>query len=460
METPDDALTPLWLAEHLPERGPRAIARGVCELIRHGAIAVGARLPPVRELALALGVSPATVSASWSELRRLGLVTGRGRGGLYVTGRNLGPRPQRFTSTGRFRPGVLDLTLAAPDPALLPPLGKALAAAAGAEGLNQYERIAILPHLARAVRRDWPLRAEAFLAVDGGYDAVRIALRALVMPGARIAVETPTALRLLDLLEECGAVPLAVACDEAGPRPDSLAAALAQRPAAFLYQPRTHSITGRAPTPERLAALAEVLRGQDTLVIEDDGLGDLSAVAPQSLGDALEPGRVVHVRSFSKPYGPDLRLAVVSASTEAVERMQGVRAFGSGWTSRLLQQAAATLLEDPATVPALARARATYARRRAALIAALAARGIAPEPGGEGLCVWLAVRDESFALVTFASRNIAVMPGAKCAPGPMAPHIRLATSALTGHYEEIADIAALVAARPETLAAARGWVEE
>ena len=44
------------LAARLTDPGMRGIARGVCDLIRRGEVAVGTRLPPVRELALALGV--------------------------------------------------------------------------------------------------------------------------------------------------------------------------------------------------------------------------------------------------------------------------------------------------------------------------------------------------------------------------------------------------------------------
>lgn len=440
-------ISPDWLAGRLADHTMRGIARGTCELIRLGEITVGARLPAVRDLARALGVSPATVSAAWADLRRLNLVIGRGRSGMRVAGRRAAPYPVRFTSTGHFLPGVLDLTLAVPDPKLLPPLGRALAGAAGVEGLNHYERVAIVPRLNRAVERDWPYQAQAFLAVDGGYDGVRVALKALLLPGSRVAVEVPTALRLLDILEESGAVAIAVACDREGPLPGSLEAALAQRPAAFLFQPRTHSVTGLTRTRRRLEALADVLRGRDVLVVEDDGLGDLSDAAPQSLGEHI-PAQVVHIRSFAKPYGPDLRLAVVSASAEAIVRMQGVRAFGSGWTSRLLQETAALLLEDPATATILTQARRIYSQRRQALCKALAARGFTEGLEGDGLCVWLPVRDESFALVTFASRNMAVMPGAKCAPVPIPPHVRIATSLLTDHYDDVAEVAALV--RPTT----------
>lgn len=435
-------LTPDLLAGHITDGSKRGIARTVCDLIRHGEIAVGAPLPPVRDLAARLGVSPATVSAAWSELRRLGLVEGRGRGGLRVAAHRGGPHPSRFTGAGYFRAGVHDLTLAVPDPALLPPLGEALASAAAVAGLNQYARVRITDRLAAAARRDWPYAAPALVAVDGGYDGVRLALGAEVLPGARIAVEVPTAMRLLDIIDAAGLRVIPVESDDQGPRPEALARALAEKPALFLFQPRTHSVTGRTVSPMRLSALAEVLAPHDVPVVEDDGVGALSAVPPQSLGRWF-PERVVHIRSYAKSHGPDLRLAIVSGSAGAVERIQGLRAFGSGWTSRLLQETLAVLLEDPAVDAMVARARDVYAGRRAAFLDGLAARGVTP-PRSDGLCVWLPVRDESFALVTFAAHNIAVSPGSRFSPPPMAPHVRIATSLLVDRVDELAEVAALV----------------
>jgi DNA-binding transcriptional MocR family regulator len=435
-----------WLAAHLRARSTRGIAQEMGALIRAGAIPAGAHLPPVRGLAEQLGVSPATISAAWSELRRFNAIIGRGRTGMRVSGDPIAPRPARYGRGGYFGPGAIDLALASPDPALLPNLSAALRAAETASGLHTYVRVPILDALRDAVAPRWAYPAAAWLATNGGYDAVHIVLQALLMPGALVAVEEPTAIRLLDLLEAAGATPLPVACDTEGPLPGELAAALARRPAAFLFQPRTHAVTGHVVSPARMAALETVLRGHDTLVIEDDGIGDLSAAPPASLGGAM-PGRVVHIRSFSKSLGPDFRLAVLSAAPDVVERIQAFRGFGVGWTSRILQAAAAALLTDPATDAVIALARATYAARRRALLAELAARGI-NLPDQDGLAIWLPVRSEQFALVTLAARNIAVIAGSACTIRPSA-HVRVATSLLTERLGEVADALALVHADAE-----------
>jgi aspartate/methionine/tyrosine aminotransferase len=74
------------------------------------------------------------------------------------------------------------------------------------------------------------------------------------------------------------------------------------------------------------------------------------------------------------------------------------------------------------------RARQAYAQRRRGLIAALAARGMRA-PDRDGLCLWLPVRSEQFALVTLAAHGIAVRGGGNFSPRP-SDHIRVATSLL------------------------------
>ena len=435
-----------WFAQRLGDRTARGIARETAALIRNGALPVGSRLPPVRDIAYALGISPATVSMAWSDLRRHRIIDGRGRNGAWIRTDRFTARPERLMSGGNYGAGVLNLAIAEPDISLLPPLGAALAHGAQAGRLNSYERVRILPELEAAVRPDWPYEPGAFLATNGGYNAIYTLLHALVRPGVPVAIEDPTALRLLDILEDLDVPILPVECDEAGPLPQSLASALEQRPAAFIFQPRVHSVTGALVSAERLEALGDVLAGTDALIIEDDGVGGVCAAPRISLGRRF-PGRVIHVLSFSKTHGPDLRLAVLSSSATLVEQIQSYRSFSSGWTSRILQAATAWLLTDPATAATVAWARDVYKRRRELLAEELGRRGVAVR-AGHGLSVLIPVTQESYAMVTLASRGIAVNAGAKFSPGATNA-IRLATSVLP--EERAAQVAESIAlaASPE-----------
>ncbi len=432
-----------WFAGRLGDRTIRGIARETGALIRSGALPVGSKLPPVRDLAYVLGVSPATVSQAWSELRRHKIIGGRGRNGAWVMGDRFAARPERHLSVGNYGPDVLNLAIAEPDVALLPSLKDALAHGALAENLNSYERVRILPELEAAVRPSWPYDPGAFLATNGGYNAIYTLLHALVPPGAAVAIEDPTALRLLDILEDLDVPILPVECDQDGPLPHSLATILQQRPVAFLFQPRVHSVTGACMSAERLEALGDLLAGSDVLIVEDDGVGDVWDTPRISLGRRF-PDRVIHILSYSKTHGPDLRLAVLSGSASIVEQIQSYRSFSSGWSSRILQAAIAWLLQDKATIAVVERARTVYRLRRERLASELAKRRVQIE-AGNGLSVFVPVASESYALVTLAARGIAVHAGAKFSTRPTNA-IRVATSILREEdVERVADSIALAA---------------
>ena len=416
-----------WFASRLANLTKRGIAQETAALVRTGALPVGAKLPTVRDLAFVLGVSPATVSHAWAELRRHKIISGRGRNGSWVIGTSFSPRPERLMSGAEFSPGVLNLARAAPDTALLPGLEAALAHGAQAAGLNSYDRVRILPELEAAVRRTWPYDASAMLAIDGGYNAIYTLLHALLPPGAPVAVEDPTGLRLIDILEQMNVPVLPVACDRLGPRPEALERALRDRPAMFLFQPRVHAVTGGLMSAERLEVLGDLLQATDTLIVENDGIGDISDAPRISLGHRF-PDRVIHVLSFSKALGPDLRLAVLSASAVIVEQIQSYRGFSAGWTSRILQAAGAWLLNDGATGAALARAREVYRVRRECFAGELARHGIVLDPG-HGLSLFVPVKDSAASVARLLAAGIGVQAGYKFSLGNPAA-IRVATASL------------------------------
>lgn len=403
-----------WLSQQIDDASVKGITHITSALIRDGQIAVGMQMPAVRELAERLGISPATVSAAWAQLKKQKVLAGKGRSGVWVCGNSVLPRPIRFEKIGNYGENIkAALAMASPDPALLPNLKQAMMAGIASPELNSYQREAISPQLEAAIKPRWPYPAQAWLATDGGFDAMNLIVQTLLSPGDRVVIEDPTATRLLDMLDNIGAEILPLPCDEQGPLPDALAAHLQKTPAMFIYQPRTHSATGHSVSQQRSAELARVLAGSsNTMIVEDDGIGDLSRWPVWSLGVHF-PERVVHVHSFSKAYGPDLRLAVLSGTTEMVKRLQSWRNFGVSWTSRILQDAVAWMLTDEATQQCIQRAKAVYAQRRQRLLSALAQRGMRLEER-DGLSILIPVESEQYAMITLAARGIAVLPGERC----------------------------------------------
>lgn len=432
------------LATQLSGHSARGLAQAVSQAISAGMLSDGQRLPPIRAVARHLQLSPTTVSAAWSLLARAGTIRTDGRRGTILT-RAGPPGPTRYRRVleghARF---TLDLSTGVPDPALLPDLAPTLRRLRGSVSPGSYLDEPTLPELVEVLRGDWPFDAELITVTDGAMDAIDQALAAIVRFGERVVVEHPCFPPLLDLLDAVGAEIVGVGIDEEGPLPDQLAAALREPASAVILQPRAQNPTGSSLTAARAAQLAGILAPTRVVVIEDDSAGSLAASAPISLGRSL-PDRTLHVRSFSKSHGPDLRLAAVGGPRQLLIPITERRLLGQGWTSRLLQRILLDLLTDPAAVAQVGRARCEYARRRRLLVNALRRHGIAL-PGHDGVNTWLPVRDESAALVALASHGIGVAPGTPFAVlDDTTPHIRVTTGLLADRHTQVAGLLAAAA---------------
>ena len=419
------------------DRSARGIAAAVGRMISSGQLAVGTRLPTVRELSKLLGVSPTTVSEAWQSLAAVGAIDARGRQGTFVrqpTGPVTPRRYRRITEgPGRF---ALDLSTGTPDPALLPDLGPVIARVSRQSLTSSYLDHPVLPGLGEHLRASWPFVPDDLTVVDGAMDALDRVASAVVRLGDRVVVEHPTFPPLLDLLELLGAEVIGVNLDDEGMRPDGLAAALVGGVRAVFLQPRAHNPTGITLTSRRSKQLAAVLADSDAIIVEDDHSGDIASGTIASLGVHL-PGRTVHIRSYSKSHGPDLRLAAVGGAGEVIGAIANRRLLGPGWSSRLLQAVLLEMLEHQPTIDAVAAARLEYARRRKAVSAVLAHGGVA-FTGTDGINLWMRVADERSALLTLAAQGIGAAPGEPFMARDDEPSMRVTVGLIDRDLDEIA----------------------
>ena len=373
--------------------------------IRAGGLVAGDLVPTVRALADELGVAPGTVASAYRTASQRGLIETHGRNGTRVRA-----QPALGTRSGgpAVPEGVVDLASGQPSAALLPrlhPERQGWAPAAAPE-------TPVLPELADLARRRLEadgVDPEHLTLAGGGLDAIRRVLAARLAAGDAVAVEDPGWPNLLDLLASTGLRALPVRVDQAGPDPVSLGAALRNGARAVVVTSRAQNPTGASVTAERATALRRVLAEHaDVLVVEDDHAAELAGVPLASLSGAT--GVWAFVRSLSKPYGPDLRLAVLAGDEATVSRVEGQLRIGSGWVSTLLQRAAVALWSDPEVPPVVAAAAAAYDARREALRTALSRAGL-PALGATGLNVWVPVPDENRVVADLLAAGWAVSPG-------------------------------------------------
>ena len=424
------------IVEAVDDRSARGIAAAIGRMVTSGTLATDARLPTVRALSRALGVSPTTVSEAWQTLAAVGAIEARGRLGTFVrqpVGPG-GPRRYRRVTEG---PGhfALDLSSGTPDPALLPDLSKVVARVSRQSLTSSYLDQAVLPELDEFLRDDWPFVPEQLTVVDGAMDALDRVAQVVVRLGDRVVVEHPTFPPLLDLLEQLGAEVIGVDVDTEGMSVDGLRAALALQPSAVFLQPRAHNPTGATMSVRRRKALAPLLATSTAVIVEDDHSADIASGQLVSFGQSM-PSRTVHIRSFSKSHGPDLRLAAIGGAGNVVSAVANRRLLGPGWSSRILQAVLVGLLVDPATATTLDRARTEYARRRQLVVDVLAEHGV-PTAAGDGINLWMRVADERSALITLAAQGVGAAPGEPFMVRPDADSLRLTVGLLDGSVDEI-----------------------
>lgn len=195
---------------------------------------------------------------------------------------------------------------------------------------------------------------------------------------------------------------------------------------------------GGALSADRAAALGKLLAGRsdDVLIVEDDHCAGIAGVPLHTLAGST--GHWAFVRSASKAYGPDLRLAILAGDQRTVERVQGRLRLGPGWVSHLLQDLAVTLWSDEAATRLVRKAERRYADTRVRLRAALADRGVVAY-GRSGLNVWIPVPDETVAITRLLNTGWAAAPGSRfriMTP----PGIRITIADLTaGEIDPLAD---------------------
>lgn len=399
------------LRRYITGGGAVEIAEGIEAALADGALAPGDRLPTVRALAGALGVSPTTVSAAFAAAKRRGLLVTQGRRGTAVS-----PRPPLSLAAGPapLAPGVRDLATGNPNPAFLPDLAPALRALDATPHL--YGAEAADPDLLRLARRSFEtsgIPGEHVAVTSGGLDGIERALAAHLRPGDRVAMEDPGFPGVLHLLAALGLVAVPVEVDAAGPRPEALARALRDGVQALVLTPRAQNPFGAALDGERAGELRALVRGHpDLLVVEDDHAGVVAGAPVETLcgGAQGAPARWAVVRSVSKAYGPDLRLATLAGDALTVARIEGRQLVSMRWVSFLLQRLVVALWRDARVRRGRRDAARAYTRRRRALVDALATHGIGAH-GRSGLNVWVPVPDEGRVVHALAERGWGVSPG-------------------------------------------------
>ena len=323
--------------------------------IADGTLQPGARLPPHRELAYQLGISPHTTGRAYAEAVNRALVRGEVGRGTFVRGPSSPPATGGHGDLLRADAGPIDLSRNLPLPGLA---GSKLAQTCAALGRSgalgtfvDYQTEADLRRHADAAV-EWLRRhgvrssRNEVVVTAGAQHGIFAALMAVTQPGDLLLTEALTYAPVKTMAARLGLKLVPVARDADGICPDDLDRLCRERSVKALYlSPTLQTPTGRTLPSDRRKALAAVARRHDILVIEDNVFGLLHPGSPRPIA-TFAPERTIHVTSTSKCIAPGLRVGFVHAPARLANPIRGAVNLSCWMTPPLTAEIAARWIED------------------------------------------------------------------------------------------------------------------
>jgi DNA-binding transcriptional MocR family regulator len=389
------------------------ICERLTQLVRHGQLSPGTRLPSIRKLARQVGASPFTVVDAYDRLVARGVIESRAGRGFFVTPQRLSaplaaiealPDPgSDALSLARFSMSQ-SMDLIAAGSGFLPENWLLEAAPAGVltrlvrggraqpwlpcppQGLTELrEQIA-----ARLVQHGIAAGAANIVTTYGASQAFDLLARILLAPGDAVLVEDPGYFVLFEQLRAHHVRLIGVPRHADGPDLAALEAACrAHRPRAFFMQTLLHNPTGSSAEPAHCHRILSLAEQFGFAVVEDDVYGDLYAGPAVRLAQIDGLRHVIYVGSYTKLIGPALRVGFVAADAALVSRLVERKVLTVLSGSTLLECFVSEVLDGGRYKKHVEQTRARLARMRRDARVALESAGIEFDAGpGEGMFLW------------------------------------------------------------------------
>ncbi|MFB7668570.1 PLP-dependent aminotransferase family protein [Kitasatospora sp. NPDC056138] len=370
------------------------LERQIRTAIRTGRLQVGERLPSSRELARRLGLSRGLVQDCYAQLHAEGYLVARvGSATRVAAGACAPPTPAPGPPPAASPRMVADFRWGVPDLNGFPLADWLWATREAARTMptsaldygDPRGSSVLREVVAGYLRRVRAAAADpARIVICSGYaQGLGLALRALARTGVHtVAYEDPgSPATTSSTAAWAGLSAIPVPLDEQGLDVKALDATDAR---AVVVTPAHQWPTGVALSPERRLALIEWAVRRDAYVIEDDYDAEFRYDRePVGALQGLAADRVIAIGTVSKSLAPALRIGWLLCPPALAGQIIENKRLSDRSSPTLDQLALARMIESGRFDRHLRRARATYAARRTALVAALAEH--APDVGVTGL---------------------------------------------------------------------------
>lgn len=351
----------IWTSTLAEKPGPkyRRVADTIRSAVENGTLQIGAKLPPVRELAYQLKITPGTVARAYTILTDEGVLMAEVGRGTFVAERETAVQDDVWSRqlhlleaanpdhVSLFSPRLVDVGQVG----LIREILRKTADMDRLSLLNYPTRDAYAP--VREAVVDWlsdlplgPLSQEDIVLTHGGQNGIMTVLQAILREAQPvILVEDLSYAGFRRAAEMLRTKVQGVVMDAHGIVPAALEEAIRRSGASVLCtSPEVHNPTGTYTPLERRQEILEICHKYNVQVVEDDCYRMGVARAPSYR--ALAPDIGWHVTSISKSLTPSLRVGFAVAPKGKSADLRRAAEYGYFGLAQPLAEVTRLLLSD------------------------------------------------------------------------------------------------------------------
>lgn len=284
----------------------------------------------------------------------------------------------------------------------------------GIDDLRQY--------VAEKYKKDYGMNIteKNVVITTGSQQAVDILGKTFINKGDSVLIEKPTFLGFLQIFYFYGVNFLPVTLNDYGLDIEELKASIKKEKPKLAYLiPNFQNPTGITYSKENREAVFDILKDEDTIIVQDDAYGQLYFDKQYKLPyiGVNDVNKNIYLGSFSKIVSPGLRMGYIIANEELVKKIEVAKQMADAHSSVLNQYLILDYMQNNDTEAHIEKIRELYKNQANAMIEAIKKnfgdKVSYTEPKG-GMFTWVTLPEDKNALELFnkaIEKKVAFIPG-------------------------------------------------